>query len=780
MLSARRCCASGCTSSLTSLPEAGQPIRLHCFPSNDKVAQHWQQILELATIRKEKLRVCSLHFLSSAYNCPALRHSAGARLRWDALPDLELTMPRLSRYDLKPVVARSDEEADNTYPPQLERWDKDLVAVAMPHLSLSPPSTQSRNQCVAESAITAGHSKTLVQLRKTRQCVSRQRATIKRLQQQICKAKAIKFGSTTMRRMASNSRKLHFIAARGMRWSKDDLTAAIRLHHKSPAAYRMLRKDWQLPLPSESALKRRTCQFFKSPGVCSTTLMLLKQKLATGPEHQRIATLCFDGMSLSPSVRYDQHKDEVIGFDTSSSTENAQRVLKPITEAIVAVLRGVSANWKQAIAYYPVNRTLGQSGFAAAIENCLHASHDIGIRVIALVADQETTQWALLSRMVSPSAPFFRHPVSLKPVYVIVDIPHCLKNLRNALMKNDVAFDGHKLAKWQHVVDFFEADRSRSLRLASQLTDAHIALPLGQKMRVSIAAQVLSHSVASGMQTLVHHQEIEPSALQTAEFLQRVNDLFDMLNSAIVHDKGFKRPIFRESLAAQTNELRKAEAFLQSLRFLPKSGKPEKSTMKFKEAWRLSAASIRELSTALIDEESFDFVCTRSLTQDHVENLFSIIRGRNGFNEKPELAAFVGALRSVAASGLDRPDSAARNCEDDGCTAAVTANLSPATADTSCTSPSDFPTTNIAQQASQPSQPDPILAEATEYVGGFVLKTSRVLECCACKQVLTAAEPSGAHLKNKLFSHAVNGLTQPSAAALQAFSRLEASFLEKN
>uniref|UniRef100_A0A1I8GSG7 Protein kinase domain-containing protein n=2 Tax=Macrostomum lignano TaxID=282301 RepID=A0A1I8GSG7_9PLAT len=538
------------------LVTAGQPIRLHCFPSNDKVAQHWQQILELefielATIRKEKLRVCSLHFLSSAYNCPALRHSAGARLRWDALPDLELTMPRLSRYDLKPVVARSDEEADNTYPPQLERWDKDLVAVAMPHLSLSPPSTQSRNQCVAESAITAGHSKTLVQLRKTRQCVSRQRATIKRLQQQICKAKAIKFGSTTMRRMASNSRKLHFIAARGMRWSKDDLTAAIRLHHKSPAAYRMLRKDWQLPLPSESALKRRTCQFFKSPGVCSTTLMLLKQKLATGPEHQRIATLCFDGMSLSPSVRYDQHKDEVIGFDTSSSTENAQRVLKPITEAIVAVLRGVSANWKQAIAYYP--------------------------------------------------------------------------NLRNALMKNDVAFDGHKLAKWQHVVDFFEADRSRSLRLASQLTDAHIALPLGQKMRVSIAAQVLSHSVASGMQTLVHHQEIEPSALQTAEFLQRVNDLFDMLNSAIVHDKGFKRPIFRESLAAQTNELRKAEAFLQSLRFLPKSGKPEKSTMKFKEAWRLSAASIRELSTALIDEESFDFVCTRSLTQDHVEVAAQIV-----------------------------------------------------------------------------------------------------------------------------------------------------------
>jgi hypothetical protein len=60
-----------------------------------------------------------------------------------------------------------------------------------------------------------------------------------------------------------------------------------------------------------------------------------------------------------------------------------------------------------------------------------------------------------------------------------------------------------------------------------------------------------------------------------------------------------------------------------------------------------------------------------------LQNLFSIIRGRNGFNEKPELTAFVGALRSVAASGLAQPDSAGRNCEDDGCTAAVTSDLLP-------------------------------------------------------------------------------------------------------
>jgi hypothetical protein len=69
----------------------------------------------------------------------------------------------------------------------------------------------------------------------------------------------------------------------------------------------------------------------------------------------------------------------------------------------------------------------------------------------------------------------------------------------------------------------------------------------------------------------------------------------------------------------------------------------------------------------------------------------------------PELTAFVSALRSVAATG--HPDSAGRNCEDDGC---------------SCRCNSE----SVHQEARQVEccSQDAVLDEATEYVAGFVLK----------------------------------------------------------
>jgi hypothetical protein len=48
--------------------------------------------MEIDAIREKGLRVCSKH---EAYNCPSMRHESEARLRWNAIPDKQLVMPRL-------------------------------------------------------------------------------------------------------------------------------------------------------------------------------------------------------------------------------------------------------------------------------------------------------------------------------------------------------------------------------------------------------------------------------------------------------------------------------------------------------------------------------------------------------------------------------------------------------------------------------------------------------------------------------------------------------------
>ena len=52
---------------------------------------------------------------------------------------------------------------------------------------------------------------------------------------------------------------------------------------------------------------------------------------------------------------------------------------------------------------------------------------------------------------------------------------------------------------WGHLVDFYEQDSSKILRMAPRLTKKHIDLPPFAPLNVSLAAQVLSHSVATGM-----------------------------------------------------------------------------------------------------------------------------------------------------------------------------------------------------------------------------------------------------------------------------------------
>jgi len=127
-MNAKQCCAAGCARKAS---KAGKlPIRLHQFPRDAGIATQCLEILELQPldlkeIRRRDLKLCSLHFDDEAYTCPAeLRHEAGARLAWNALPNLEKVLPRLSPEGLQPVVARSDAEADNLYPPQLTREDQ--------------------------------------------------------------------------------------------------------------------------------------------------------------------------------------------------------------------------------------------------------------------------------------------------------------------------------------------------------------------------------------------------------------------------------------------------------------------------------------------------------------------------------------------------------------------------------------------------------------------------------------------------------------------------------
>ncbi|PAA46446.1 hypothetical protein BOX15_Mlig006180g1 [Macrostomum lignano] len=159
-------------------------------------------------------------------------------------------------------------------------------------------------------------------------------------------------------------------------------------------------------------------------------------------------------------------------------------------------------------------------------------------------------------------------------------------------------------------------------------------------MKVSLAAQVFSHSVASGMRVLVDHDRMEKSALQTAEFVEKVNEMFDILNSASLFGKHGKGAVTEESAETVLSQLSAAQEFILTWRFSPVRGGRSKTTMPFKEGWLLSIESAKRIIHFGLREAGVSYLCLRRFSQDHVENFFSMVRGRNGFNEKPNCMRF--------------------------------------------------------------------------------------------------------------------------------------------
>ena len=162
---------------------------------------------------------------------------------------------------------------------------------------------------------------------------------------------------------------------------------------------------------------------------------------------------------------------------------------------------------------------------------CLDKLDEIGLQVKAIICDQGSNNRSFLQTLegVSIKKPYLIH--KNRKVYVVYDPPHLLKNVRNNFMKSNYKYDNVEI-KWQYIVDFYNIDQALSIRMAPKLTQKHIILAPFTAMRVKLATQVLSHSVAAGVNALCNMGHLADEAAATAEFIKTFDQLFNAFNSA--------------------------------------------------------------------------------------------------------------------------------------------------------------------------------------------------------------------------------------------------------
>jgi hypothetical protein len=233
-----------------------------------------------------------------------------------------------------------------------------------------------------------------------------------------------------------------------------------------------------------------------------------------------------DEMSIKKHVSWDGKKYQGYVDLGNGADDDSLPIAK---DALVFMVVSLNSSWKVPCGYFFVDGLSGKER-ANLVRVCIQRLHDVGVRVTSLTCDGPSCHICMLREL----------GLSLDLSWIFLDICHMLKLVRNTFGEWGilVSRDGEKI-HWQYLVELHNLHDTEGLRLANKLKKTHINWKQ-QKMKVNLAAQSLSSSVADALECDVKQQQ---GCEATVEFIKMFDHLFDILNSRNPLAKGYKAPL---------------------------------------------------------------------------------------------------------------------------------------------------------------------------------------------------------------------------------------------
>ena len=136
--------------------------------------------------------------------------------------------------------------------------------------------------------------------------------------------------------------------------------------------------------------------------------------------------------------------------------------------------------------------------------------------------------------------------------------------------------------------------------------------------------QVISHTVAAGIWTLTDLDILPPEAKHTAEFISKIDQLFDVFNcSSLSHANPRRRGLQEKNQEETIQFLNETKVWLNTVKC--KSG----SDLPCIEGWKMNIEALKLLWKDQ-KEAGAESLFTRRLNQDLLEHFFGCIRGKGG------------------------------------------------------------------------------------------------------------------------------------------------------
>ena len=253
-------------------------------------------------------------------------------------------------------------------------------------------------------------------------------------------------------------------------------------------------------------------------------------------------------------------------------------------------------------------------------------------------------------------------------VYFFADSPHLLKTARNCLYNSGSGshsrymWNNGKYLLFGHIADIFYRDQAVALHVLPKLTLDHITLTSYSKMKVRLATQVLSWSVAIALE-----ESGNSDVLGTAQFCRMMNDFFDCTNVRSLTEHVKKRNEFIKPYTSADDDRFGwlVDVFLQYLESWKASTHEREGdfsddargkmflSMQTYDGLKISVFSHVEAIKFLL-ENGFKYVLSERFMQDVLEDYFGHQRSKGRRADNPSAYEFgyndltIAAQRDIA------------------------------------------------------------------------------------------------------------------------------------
>lgn len=467
--------------------------------------------------------------------------------------------------------------------------------------------------------------------------------------------------------LSSVAKTVVLMQLRGKRrtWNEKEKDFATAFYYKSPVGYRFLRKKG-LVLPAPNTIRGWIAQNSYKTGIDEGLLDQLKLKCQGLPKNARTCVMAFDEMAIKDNLEYNKKLDIIEGFEDLGFLG---RSAKKATQALVFSIRGLYGKWKMPISYFFSSNSITREKLKVLIVHNLETLFSIGYNPVAIVCDQGSNNRGAFTLLgVTKHRPFFE--INNKKIFCIYDVPHLFKSIRNNWLTGDFQLDTKTLS-FNVIKEIFEIDsKSTTARALPKITEKHLNPNSFEKMCCSLALQIFSNSVACVIRSCVDTGQIKADSVDTADFVSLLNQLFDALNSKILYAKNpYNKPLSNRNPLIRTT-LEKGIEIFESLVKVSTSC-PALNRNKIAKISRKSrppcfdgmVQSIKAILMLFESEKQNSFILTSKLNQDYLENFFSILRQKGGWNLNPTAKAFRLSFRIQSITSLLAP-SKISNCED--------------------------------------------------------------------------------------------------------------------